>query len=106
MRPGGLFDDLPGNLSRDAARDLLSILKDSQRDWGPMVARKTRDRLVRRCKDIADGWSYGHKRPDVPTRYAVLFVAEPPFIIAYAPETRQVLRILHGARDFTKIFPA
>ena len=39
------------------------------------------------------------------TRRRTLFLVEPPWVIAYDPDTRQVLRILHGARDFPTIFP-
>ena len=96
--------DLPGNLSRQAADDLIRILHRSARDFGAVVARRSRDRLLARIKAIQNGTVIGHHRHDVPTRRPTRFLNEDPWVICFNPDTRQVYRILHGARDFPTIF--
>ena len=109
-RSKGLSDPLlgepPGNLSARALADLTAILRRSAREWGLATARRTRDRLLARVRAVADGIAIGHARPDVPTRQPVLFLVEAPWVVAYDPATRQVLRILHGARDLPALFPS
>lgn len=104
MLPPDLLGPLPPNLSRQAARDLIQLLRVSFQQWGLVTARRTRDRILARCWAVAEGRAVGHRRPDIPTTTAVLFVNEPPFVIAYHAETGRVLRILHGARDFPALF--
>ncbi len=95
----------PGNLSRRAAADFAEILRRSEREWGVAVARHTRERLLIRFKQIAGGSAVGHQRHDVKPRTPTLFLREAPWVIAYEPGKRQVLRILYGARDFPAVFP-
>jgi plasmid stabilization system protein ParE len=47
----------------------------------------------------------GHTRPDVPDK-RYLFRAVGKYIIAYRIEGKElvVVRVLHGARDFRKLF--
>lgn len=96
---------LPGNLSRRAMADFLRILRRSGREWGTETALQTRARLLHRFRQVADGLAVGHRRQDVEPRTPTLFLNEDPWVIAYRPETRQVLRVLHGARDFKSIYP-
>ena len=100
MLPSDWPGELPGNLSPQAARDLRDILRRSVRTWRLDTARRTRDRLLRRCQDIEIGLAVGHRRADVQPKSPTLFFVERPWVLAYDPTTRQVLRILHGARDF------
>lgn len=104
MLPPELIRDFPENLSPQAARDLISILKQSNKRWGMHTARKTRDRMLARCKSVADGTAVGHRREDLGSRRPRLFLNEPPYVIAFNPQTRRVLRIVHGARDFPALF--
>src|SRR5690242_2997955 len=104
MLPDELLANLPTNLSPAALRDLAHILRHSAHEWGVTTARRTRARLVARIASIADGSAVGHRRQDV--RRPFLFLSEPPWVIAYDPATRRVLRILHGARDFPALFGA
>jgi plasmid stabilization system protein ParE len=62
--PGPLREP-PGNLSRKAADDLIRILRRSAREFGPVVARRSRDRLLARIKTVEDGTAIGHRRYDV-----------------------------------------
>ena len=95
----------PGNLSRRAVADFADILRRSERECGGAVARRTRARLLLRFRQIADGSAVGHQRHDVKPQTPTLFLREAPWVIAYDPEKRQVLRILYGTRDFPAVFP-
>ncbi len=104
MLPPDLLADLPDNLSRRALDDLLGILRGSAQEWGITTARRSRNRLVRRCREIGTGTAIGHSRPDVRPQVPTLFVVEAPWVIAYHPTTREIYRIVHGARDFPALF--
>jgi plasmid stabilization system protein ParE len=104
MRLSDFASDLPKNLSRRAANDLLAILRRSAKEFGVVTARRSGWRLLSRCHSIAEGTAVGHRRHDIPTGTPTLFVTEPPWIIAYNSDTRQVLRIIHGAQDFPALF--
>lgn len=95
----------PGNLSAQALADLVRIVRHSAREWGLATAQRTADRLLARVRAVADGTATGHERRDVRLRRRTLFLVESPWVIAYSPDTRQVLRILHSARDFPALFP-
>jgi plasmid stabilization system protein ParE len=53
---------------------------------------------------IADGISLGHKRPDVPQELRLKFVVERPFVVAFDESSREIARVVHGARDIGAIF--
>ena len=105
-RLSDLLGEPPGNLSAPALADLARIVRRSAREWGLPTARQTAERLLARVRAVADGSAAGHERADVRPRRRTLFLVEAPWVIAYSPDTRQVLRILHGAQDFPAIFPA
>ena len=96
--------ELPGNLSPQAVDDLIRILRRSARDFGAVVARRSRDRLLSRVQAIHNGTVTGHRRYDVPTRRPTRFLNEHPWVICFNSDTRQVYRILHGGRDFPALF--
>ena len=104
MSSSDLPRELPGNLSRQAVDDLVQILRRSEREFGAAVARRSRDRLLARIRSVEDGKAIGHRRQDVRPRRPTLFLNENPWVICFNPETGQVYRILHGARDFPAIF--
>ncbi len=89
----------PDNISRRALRDLIGILRHSRKHFTRATTARTEARLVARCIDVDKGRAGGHRRPDIDAGGATLFINERPWVIAYDVETRQVLRILHGARD-------
>ena len=62
------FDELPANLSRQAVDDLIRILRRSAREFGVVVARRSRERLLARVRSVADGTAIGHRRQDVRPR--------------------------------------
>jgi plasmid stabilization system protein ParE len=95
---------LPRNLSRRARADLFEIIGYTARHWGLQMALTTASRLIEKAHDIGEGTAAGHRRSDMATRKRLLFVLEPPWLLAYRPETRQVVRIVHGARDFPALF--
>lgn len=80
-------------------------MRGSAREWGLATAQQTAARLLTRVHAVAGGTAIGHERRDVRPRRRTLFLVEEPWVIAYSPDTRQVLRILHGARDFPALFP-
>jgi plasmid stabilization system protein ParE len=98
------FGKLPGNLSRQAVDDLIGILRRSARVFGSVVAQRSRCRLLSKIQAIQNGTAIGHQRADVRTRRPTEFLSEEPWVICFNPNTRQVYRILHGARDFPAVF--
>jgi plasmid stabilization system protein ParE len=104
MLPPELTTDLPGNLSRRAVVDLVSILRCSAREFGIPTARRSRDRIIEYCRVIASGRAVGHSRTDVTPRVPTMFINVPPWVISYNPVSREVTRIIHGVRDFPAIF--
>ncbi len=95
---------VPRNLTEGAVREFQAIIKDS-RDDGPKTARELQAKLLDRFKAIAEGRGFGHRRDDAPfdPRFRFLNVRPYPFVIIYDKETRVVLRIIHGARDFRNV---
>lgn len=82
----------------------MRIYRRSVRDWGVDVAQRSLDRLLARIGAIAAGRTVGHGRSDVAPSVPTAFVVEEPWVIAYNPETLEVYRIVHGARDFAALF--
>ena len=70
--PGGL----PGNLSRSAVDDLIRLLRRSAREFGVVVSRRSRARLLRQIEAIRDGKAIGYRRPDVQPRRPTRFLNE------------------------------
>jgi plasmid stabilization system protein ParE len=99
-----LLGEPPGNLSAQALADLVRIVRGSAHEWGLATAQQTATRLLVRIRAVADGTAIGHERRDVRPRRRTRFLVEEPWVIAYSPDTQQVFRILHGARDFPALF--
>ena len=68
------------------------------------VARQSRERLLVVVRTIEAGTVVGHRRQDVKPRRPTVFFNEAPWVICFNPHTRQVYRILHGARHFPALF--
>jgi hypothetical protein len=62
MAPPCSLERLPGNLSRQAADDLVLILRRSIHTFGMVVARRSRERLVAAVRAVEDGTAIGHQR--------------------------------------------
>jgi antitoxin ParD1/3/4/toxin ParE1/3/4 len=70
-------------------------------------ADKVKDELRTAMRQLAHMPGMGHRRADVSNpRYR--FWAVYSFVIAYLPDTRplQVVRVVHGAQNFKKLFGA
>lgn len=91
-------------LSEEAADDLLGILAHTADRYGIAAARRLEARLKARFAAIAAGIALGHQRSDISAELRLRFVTERPFVVAFDPETRIIIRILHGARDFPSLF--
>lgn len=83
---------------------MRDIYRTSVRTWGVRTADRTRARLRARFEGIARNEFPGIRRHDLPADLPLRFVNQPPFVIAFDPETRIILRILHAHRDFPGIF--
>lgn len=93
-------------LSPEAAHDLVYLLAESRRLWGDAVARRTKARLESRFEGIATGREIGHRCADIPPDLPLLFIHEPPFVVAFDAETRRIVRVIHGRRDLPRLFPS
>ncbi len=93
----------PDNLAPQARRDLVAIITRSAIVYGAARADRAEERILRECPKIAEGIDHGHTRDDVPTRRVIHFIVVRPWVIAYNPTTRRVLRILDGRRDLGRI---
>jgi plasmid stabilization system protein ParE len=91
-------------LSPRAIADLRSILRRSFEQYGSIGAARLQQRLEKRFEGIAAGTVLGHRRHDVTPRRPIRFVTERPFVIAFDPDTKVILRIVHGARDMRRVF--
>jgi plasmid stabilization system protein ParE len=63
-----------------------------------------RARLRARFQSIASGEVIGRRRHDLPHDLPLRFVDELPFVIAFDANTRVIVRVLHGRRDFPALF--
>lgn len=93
----------PTNLTAQAKRDLNAILERSADVFGKSQAELLQERVFTVCADIADGMNHGHALPTATVRRPTRIIVVHPFIIAYNPKTRKVIRIVDGRRDLFKI---
>jgi plasmid stabilization system protein ParE len=92
-------------LSAQALEDVAEILEYLRIEAGQNVASRMAARLDERFRKIATGIALGHKRGDVPSRRPLRFSVERPYVVAFDPETRLIVRVVHGARNFRRLFP-
>jgi plasmid stabilization system protein ParE len=97
------------SLSERAEADLdgiISALLSDTRHGGEDSADRVLEILHDCMLRIAAGLTKGHRRRDVKPRRPLLFVVAHPskYVIAFDPKTREIARIIHGARDFPSIF--
>jgi plasmid stabilization system protein ParE len=74
-------------LSPEAVDDIRQILLESEAQFGPL-----------------GGTANGHKRRDIRSAIPLRFEVVRPFVVAFDPETRTIVRVIHGARDTPGIF--
>jgi len=92
-------------LSSEAAEDVAAILRETVRPRGRADALRMRLRLEAKFEGIAAGLVPGHRRGDIVASIQLRFAIEYPFVIAFDPASRCIVRVLHGSRDFPAIFP-
>jgi plasmid stabilization system protein ParE len=91
-------------LSPEATRDVAAILEESRREYGKLAAFRMKQRLDQKFTDIALGIAKGHTRWDLATAIPLRFEVARPFVVAFDPETRRIVRVVHGSRDFPALF--
>lgn len=89
-----------------AARDLVQIWRHIEKESSQETADRLESVIRSKFAYLADFPDGGHWRRDL-TEAAVRFLAINSFLIVYRPETKplQIVTILHGHRDVTKILP-
>ena len=93
----------PNNLSKPADMDLTEILYRSLKRFGLDQTKAAEDRICARCLSIRDGSTIGHKIDILSTRRPILYHYEHPWMIAFDPGTREIIRIFHARRDLAKL---
>lgn len=91
-------------ISRRANADIESICDFIAHD-NPAAADDLDGRIHLAIKTLADFPGMGHGRPDVANR-RYLFWAVGNYVVAYRVQASEliVVRVLHGARDFRRLF--
>jgi toxin ParE1/3/4 len=91
-------------ISRRADTDIERICDRIAQD-NPEAADRLDERIHRTIIILSKFPGMGHNRPDVEDK-RYLFWANGDYVIAYRIERKKlvVVRVLHGARDFRKLF--
>jgi toxin ParE1/3/4 len=86
--------------------DLLEIWHCIAQD-SPTAADVMYDRLGQGIRELPRWPGVGHTRHDVPKSLNLLFWQVEPYIIAYRFDDKSdvVERVVHGSRDFRRLFP-
>lgn len=92
-------------LTRRADRDIDEIWQWIAQENGNEVADRIEQEFHRAMELLADNPGAGHTRPDV-KRAGYRFWSVYSFIIAYRPATKPltIARVVHGARNFKRLF--
>lgn len=92
-------------ISRKADTDIERIC-DYIAEGNPDAADRLDQQIHRAIQLLAKFPGMGHTRPDVQDK-RYLFRAVGNYVIAYRLEKKElvVVRVVHGARDFRKLFP-
>ena len=92
---------VPQNLAEAALEDFAKIINGS-RDYGAHTTKTLQTQLLARFEAVAEGRAIGHVRSDATFDPDVRFInlLRFPFVIVYDQQSRIVLRIIHGRRDF------
>jgi plasmid stabilization system protein ParE len=93
-------------LAPQAARDLVDIWRYIRQESNRETADRVEAVIRSKFAYLADFPNAGHWRRDL-TEVAVRFFSVYSYLIVYRPETKplQIVAILHGRRDVTKILP-
>ena len=93
------------NLTRRADQDIAKIWARIAGYNGELVADRIEQKLHDAMSLLADVPGAGHTRPDVPRPHYRFWTVE-KFVIAYRIDRKPITisRVIHGARDFRKLF--
>ena len=97
--------DEPTNLSRLARLDLNAIIEQTIDRFGEEFSRTTADRILGRCLSIQEGHTVGHRIDYIRRRRPILYHYEQPWMIAFRPKSREIIRIVHGRRNLARLIP-
>ena len=91
-------------LSPEARRDIKEVWAYIARD-NIGAATRVRCEIRDACRRLAQHPYTGHRRGDLTTREDVLFWPVYSYLIIYRPDKKplEILRVLHGNRDVTRI---
>jgi len=94
----------PFRLSLEARRDIQEVWAYIARD-SIEAAGWVRCEIRDACRRLAHHPYSGHSRGDLTTREDVLFWPVYSYLIIYRPDRKplEILRVLHGNRDVTRI---
>jgi toxin ParE1/3/4 len=92
-------------LTRRAEQDMARIWARITEDNGALVADRWEEKLHEGMRLVAEFPGAGHTRREV-LRPHYRFWSVTPYVIAYRIDRRPITiaRVLHGARDFRKLF--
>ena len=94
------------NLSRRAASDVVAILKRTAKEWGRDVALELEAAFTEKFEKIFVGIAQGHTRLDAKPKRPLLFenMDHYPFVIAFEPRSRRIVRVIYAGRNMPDIF--
>src|ERR1039458_6660809 len=94
----------PFRLSPEARRDVQEVWAYIAHDSTEAAAR-FRQEIRDACRRLAQHPYAGHQRSDLTTRSDVLFWPVYSYLIIYRPDSKplEILRVLHGNRDVTRV---
>lgn len=92
-------------LSKTALREVGKIISDLHADVSTEVATSMESQLFSAFAVLGRFPKIGHPRPDL-TSKRLLFYNSKPYMIAFRIETGRamIVRVVHGARDLSKLF--
>jgi toxin ParE1/3/4 len=90
------------HLSRQAERDIESILQYTYETYGDGQQQMYAAALDRALATITDNPGLGHRRPDLSDRHRAFTVKQHVVIYTVSSPRINVARILHGRMDFTR----
>ena len=91
-------------LSEEASADVHEIIGWVADEHGDEAAHRLFEALDEKFEAIGAGLVVGHVRRDVQTIRAVRFTKAGNYMITFDPETNEIVRVVHGARDFPTVF--
>jgi len=89
-------------LSRQAERDIESILQYTYETYGERQRQTYADALHEAFETITGNPGLGHGRPDLSERHRAFNIEQHVVVYTVSGQTVNVARILHGRMDFAR----